>query len=139
SISTTFTRMSSMSSATGISILSSIIDNSFLSTVAAVCDRRQCAARTTVGGHRPPLQLVRYGLTLAGVCHHDVSRNFHQFTVAARYGIQVVLHDALAALTEILSQRFLDALEEVFVTDAAFGSERRHAQDHAEEHDALHE
>src|SRR5262245_41977360 len=77
-------------------------------------------------------------LAFAGVRQHDVARNFQQFAITARYGVEVVLNDALAALAEVFSQRFLDALEQVFIADAAFFSERRHVQKHAEKHDALH-
>src|SRR5262245_29334925 len=116
SMSTTLMRISSASSSTGTS-------NSFIS----------CS-------------LIESWCGLDGVCRlaftrvgqHHISRNFHQFTIAARYRFDVVLNHAFAAFAEVLSQCLFDALEEVLIADAALLPEWGDAQENAEKHDALH-
>src|SRR5215471_4514404 len=78
------------------------------------------------------------GGAFAGVRQHHVTGNFHQLTITARNGFEVVLDYAFTAFAEILSERFLDALEQILIADAAVGRERRDAQEHAQEHDTLH-
>src|SRR5207249_11438749 len=128
-MSTTLIRMSSVSSSTGILILSSI---AFMTPCTLLefgdGDRIFVLQKFGLRPRIPPLQFGQ----------HDIARNFDPFAVSARHSLQVVLHHALSPFTEVFSKRFFDALEQSFIADSAFGREWRDSQEHPEKHNALH-
>src|SRR5688572_2734364 len=69
---------------------------------------------------------------------HDVVRDFDKFSVASPDRFEVVLYNTFAALAKILTEGFFDAGEKRFIADTAFRGERRHAQEYAQQHNALH-
>src|SRR5437016_5756232 len=69
---------------------------------------------------------------------NDFLQHFPRLLIAAFDTGHVVLHDAVAALAEILAEGFFDASIDLFVGHAAVAAIGRELEEPAQQHDALH-
>ena len=69
---------------------------------------------------------------------NDVPRDFHHALQAFADAFEVFLHDVFAAFAEILADVFFHRAQHLFVAHAGARRKRRHADEDANETDALH-